>query len=188
MIALGFDPGFAHLGIGAVDGRRARFIHTVNTSTDDSDAYRFQVLRMEIVRVIIELKPSAIGVEDITGARQGGFQRRNSSKAEHIRRVVGIIEGAAAHAGIPFFEHTPHKWRSTAGVQQGASAAQEARIITQLTGATPSMSRTGRISGHAVAALGLAVTTERQMRIGGWQPQRPGTGNPKRKRGGRRAA
>lgn len=157
---MGVDPGFAAMGLSVVSGGRALDAWTVRTASVLPDGARFELLKGALIDWFHAHSVVAVICEDISGARQGGWQSgKTNSKAEHIRRVVGIAEGIAASEGVPFIEIKPHEWRKAVGLGRSSTNEQDKRAVRAITGWP------GRLSGHAAAALAIAVAGERRLRI-----------------------
>ena len=161
-MTIGVDPGFAQGAVGVVQDRRAVYSKMFRTSPGAHDRDRFDSIIAELLIPVrmFEGRIRAIACEAITGARQGGFKsKQTSDKAEHIRRVVGNVHAIAVLTGVPFEEVLPFDWRAVVGVRGASSNERDKRAVRAVTGWTAKV-----FSGHAAAALGVAVAGERAVK------------------------
>ena len=115
---LGLDPGLRRMGWGVIDVSGSRLMHVAHgvivSSSEDGLGVRLFALHREVERVIAELKPASIAVEQ-------AFVHRDPSAALKLGHARAIALLAAAQAGLEIAEYTPnHIKKSVVGVGHAA--------------------------------------------------------------------
>lgn len=104
MRVLGIDPGTAICGYGVIDVKGSKLIpvvySSITTSPKQSDAERLEILYEELTKVIEEIKPDKVGVEEL-------FFNKNVTTAITVGQARGVILLAAQRHKIPIYEYTP---------------------------------------------------------------------------------
>jgi Holliday junction resolvasome RuvABC endonuclease subunit len=103
---VGFDPGFAHLGIMVIDfapsSVRCVFTRKVTTTTDMPDEQRLDLLAREIESVIHRLAPTAVGYEAVAAVAAGVSDSTPKSAAAHrLLEVLGMIRSSCIRWRVP---------------------------------------------------------------------------------------
>ena len=111
---LGLDPGLGRMGWGAIDCEGTRLRHVAHgvivTRAADSLGVRLLALHTEVARVIAELHPGAIAVEQ-------AFVHKDPSAALKLGHARAVALLAAAQAGLDIAEYAPnHIKKSVVGV------------------------------------------------------------------------
>jgi len=102
-ITLGFDPGTALLGYGAIRGTNEPSLIDVGVIETDSHAAmpdRLLTLHKEVSALIAEFHPDTVAVEKL-------FFARNVTTAIAVGQARGVILLAAAQAGVDVAEYSP---------------------------------------------------------------------------------
>jgi crossover junction endodeoxyribonuclease RuvC len=123
---LGLDPGLRRMGWGVIDVSGSRLMHVAHgvivSSSEDGLGIRLFTLHREVERVIAELKPAAIAVEQ-------AFVHRDPSAALKLGHARAIALLAAAQAGLEIAEYTPnHIKKSVVGVGHAAKEQVQAMV------------------------------------------------------------
>jgi crossover junction endodeoxyribonuclease RuvC len=111
---LGLDPGLGHMGWGVIDCEGMRLAHVAHgviaTRAADSLGLRLLALHAEVSRIIADLKPGAIAVEQ-------AFVHKDPSAALKLGHARAVALLAAAQAGLDIAEYAPnHIKKSVVGV------------------------------------------------------------------------
>jgi len=123
---LGLDPGLRRMGWGVIDIAGTRLTHVAHgviaSDAEDSLGVRLCVLHRELERVIAELRPGAIAVEQ-------AFVHRDPSAALKLGHARAIALLAAAQVGLEIAEYTPnHIKKSVVGVGHAAKEQVQAMV------------------------------------------------------------
>jgi crossover junction endodeoxyribonuclease RuvC len=123
---LGLDPGLRRMGWGVIEVAGSKLTHVghgvIATEATDSLGVRLFVLHREIERVIAELRPVAISVEQ-------AFVHRDPSAALKLGHARAIALLAAAQAGLEIAEYSPnHIKKSVVGVGHAAKEQVQAMV------------------------------------------------------------
>jgi crossover junction endodeoxyribonuclease RuvC len=126
---LGLDPGLRRMGWGVIDVAGLRLAHVahgvIESEAEDSLGLRLLALHEELSRVVAELKPHAIAVEQ-------AFVHRDPSAALKLGHARAVALLAAAQAGLEIAEYTPnHIKKSVVGVGH-ADKAQVLLMVRRL--------------------------------------------------------
>ncbi|MDR1117519.1 MAG: crossover junction endodeoxyribonuclease RuvC [Oscillospiraceae bacterium] len=104
MRILGFDPGIATVGYGAVDYIGNKFslcrYGTVKTAAGLPLSLRLMEIADDAGKLIELLRPDAIAVEEL-------FFSANVKTGIHVAHGRGVLLLECRRAGIPIFEYTP---------------------------------------------------------------------------------
>jgi crossover junction endodeoxyribonuclease RuvC len=123
---LGLDPGLRRMGWGAIDCSGSRLLHVAHgvIATDSETALgtRLALLHREICRVIAELKPTAIAIEQ-------AFVHRDPSAALKLGQARAVAFLAGAQAGLEIAEYAPnHIKKSVVGVGHAGKEQVQAMV------------------------------------------------------------
>jgi len=104
MTILGVDPGTARLGWGVVKDKNSKQTvgdyDCLETKKNKSDAARLKILFDAFTKILIELKPDAVAVEDL-------FFFKNHTTVIKVSQARGVILLAAENLKIPTFSYSP---------------------------------------------------------------------------------
>jgi crossover junction endodeoxyribonuclease RuvC len=104
MKILGIDPGFAIVGIGAIDYAGNKFsalnYGKIETSAGLPMPNRLKTIYTSLNTWIAEISPDAVAVEQL-------FFNTNTKTAIAVAQARGVIVLACELAGIPIYEYTP---------------------------------------------------------------------------------
>ena len=111
---LGLDPGLGRMGWGVIDFSGTKLSHVAHgviaTRPSDELAFRLLALHGEVARIIAELRPGAIAVEQ-------AFVHKDPSAALKLGHARAVALLAAAQAGLDIAEYAPnHIKKSVVGV------------------------------------------------------------------------
>jgi crossover junction endodeoxyribonuclease RuvC len=111
---LGLDPGLGRMGWGVIDVEGTRLSHVAHgvivTRSADGLGLRLMKLHGEVARIIDELRPGAIAVEQ-------AFVHKDPSAALKLGHARAVALLAAAQAGLDIAEYAPnHIKKSMVGV------------------------------------------------------------------------
>jgi crossover junction endodeoxyribonuclease RuvC len=103
---LGLDPGLGRMGWGAIDVDGSKLLHVAHgviaTRAGDSLGLRLLKLHGEVARIIAELRPGAIAVEQ-------AFVHKDPSAALKLGHARAVALLAAAQAGLDIAEYAPNQ-------------------------------------------------------------------------------
>ena len=154
LIALGIDPGFAHLGLATVLRDGASYHVGVMTShhtvTSDGDATDRVAIMRDAVRIFLESHSlvRVVGIEDVEVRRHRG-EKIDPSGILHVARVLGGIEEVCSRKHV--YVMRASEWRRAIGAGHGTNAEVRAaveRVVGPLD---------RRTSVHARDAVGIAL-------------------------------
>ena len=134
MRVLGIDPGYAIVGWGVVDYAGNRFapvdFGAVCTDAGVPFERRLDEVYAGIKEVIERTRPEVLAIEKL-------FYQHNQTTVIGVAEARGVILLAAAQAGLPIYEYTPHagkagcyrlrQGREKAGAGDDPRAAASAR-------------------------------------------------------------
>lgn len=104
MKIVGIDPGYAIVGVGAVEYRKNRFVAAqygaITTPVGMPAPDRLKVIYDEISEVLDTYKPDAVSIEEL-------FFNNNAKTAIMVGQARGVLLVAAANRSIPIYEYTP---------------------------------------------------------------------------------
>ncbi len=123
---LGLDPGLGRMGWGVIDVSGSRLTHVAHgvivTTVAEGLAYRLLVLHREVARVIDELRPASIAVEQ-------SFVHKDPSAALKLGHARAVALLAAAQAGLEIAEYTPNHIKKSV---VGAGHAGKEQILAMV--------------------------------------------------------
>ena len=104
MRIIGIDPGYAIVGVGAVDYRGNKFVGAeygaITTPAGMPTPERLRIIYSEISEVLDSYKPDAVAIEEL-------FFKNNAKTAITVGQARGVLVVAAANRNIPIYEYTP---------------------------------------------------------------------------------
>ncbi|HUO97797.1 MAG TPA: crossover junction endodeoxyribonuclease RuvC [Rhizomicrobium sp.] len=123
---LGLDPGLSRMGWGAIDCEGTRLAHVAHgvivTRPAETLGLRLLGLYNEIARIILEIRPQAIAVEQ-------AFVHKDPSAALKLGHARAIALLAAAQAGLDIAEYAPnHIKKSVVGVGHAGKEQVQAMV------------------------------------------------------------
>lgn len=155
-IILGVDPSVACCGLGAIerDTRKIILLETVRTTTEHTDAARFQYIYRRICAAIRSSRAQAVAVEEQRRVQAGAHGRGevNSDNSKTLV-VVGLAMAAAWAHGFPAFFVTTQRSRiALLGNGKGnAKKADVKRAVDRMAGGA-----FGVFSTDAAEAIAIA--------------------------------
>jgi crossover junction endodeoxyribonuclease RuvC len=166
VLALGIDPGYAHLGIGLVEllPTRTRCVHheTFITKTRDEVDDRLDAIAEHLFQVIEHYNPAAIGFEDQAGVEVAASRRAKDEdegvwsnvNSRRVHEVVGIIRAAARFYDLARYRLAVSSVKCAVLGKGGSRAKKDAvkERVRAIFG-IPSLSE------HAADALAVAIGT-----------------------------
>ena len=123
---LGLDPGLSRMGWGVIDVSGSKLSHVAHgvivTRAADGLGLRLLALHSEITRIIAELHPGAIAVEQ-------AFVHKDPSAALKLGHARAIALLAAAQAGLDIAEYAPnHIKKSVVGAGHAGKEQVQAMV------------------------------------------------------------
>ncbi len=104
MRILGVDPGYAIVGVGAIDYEGNHFkvvdFGAITTQAGEDMFDRLKTIYDEMVKLIEYVKPDAVAIEEL-------FFQNNQKTAINVAQARGVLILAAKNKNIPVFEYTP---------------------------------------------------------------------------------
>lgn len=104
MRIIGIDPGYAIVGVGAVDYTGNRFTGAqygaITTPAGMPTPQRLKIIYDEISEVMDTYKPDAVSIEEL-------FFNNNAKTAIVVGQARGVLLLAAQMREIPIYEYTP---------------------------------------------------------------------------------
>lgn len=145
---LGLDPGLGRMGWGVIDVSGSRLSHVAHgvivTRAGDGLGLRLLKLHGEVVRIIAELQPGAIAVEQ-------AFVHKDPSAALKLGHARAIALLAAAQAGLEIAEYAPNHIKKSV---VGAGHADKVQVQVMVKRLLPAC---GVEAGDAADALAAAI-------------------------------
>lgn len=127
MRVLGIDPGTATTGFGAIEssGSRIKLIDygIIATRPDMDMAGRLCIVNRELHRVLEEINPDAVAVEQL-------YYHRNAKTVIPVAQSRGVVLMTTAMAGIPVSEYTPLQVKQ-AVVGYGSAEKKQVQFMVQ---------------------------------------------------------
>jgi crossover junction endodeoxyribonuclease RuvC len=156
---LGLDPGLGRMGWGVIEVSGTRLGHiahgVIATTTAEGLGFRLMALHREVVKVIAELRPTHIAVEQ-------AFVHKDPSAALKLGHARAVALLAAAQAGLEIAEYTPnHIKKSVVGVGHADKAQVLAMVRRLLPTAGVSQTDAADALAAAIAHAHLAGTNNR---------------------------
>lgn len=104
MRIIGIDPGYAIVGVGAVEYVGNKFVASeygaITTPAGMPTPERLRIIYKEISDVLDSYKPDAVAIEEL-------FFNNNAKTAIAVGQARGVLIVAAANRNIPIYEYTP---------------------------------------------------------------------------------
>ncbi len=145
---LGLDPGLGRMGWGVIDVSGSRLSHVAHgviaTRAGDGLGLRLLKLHGEVVRIIAELQPGAIAVEQ-------AFVHKDPAAALKLGHARAIALLAAAQAGLEIAEYAPNHIKKSV---VGAGHADKVQVQAMVKRLLPAC---GVEAGDAADALAAAI-------------------------------
>lgn len=156
---LGLDPGLGRMGWGAIDCEGTRLMHVAHgvivTRPADCLGVRLLALHGEVTRVIAELHPGAIAVEQ-------AFVHKDPSAALKLGHARAVALLAAAQAGLDIAEYAPnHIKKSVVGVGHAGKEQVQAMVRRLLPACRVEAADASDALAAAIAHAHLAGTRAR---------------------------
>ena len=156
---LGLDPGLGRMGWGVIDVEGTRLSHVAHgvivTRAGDSLGLRLMKLHGEVARIIDELHPGAIAVEQ-------AFVHKDPSAALKLGHARAVALLAAAQAGLDIAEYAPnHIKKSVVGVGHAGKEQVMAMVKRLLPACGVEASAAADALAAAIAHAHLAGTRAR---------------------------
>ncbi|MBE7438718.1 MAG: crossover junction endodeoxyribonuclease RuvC [Spirochaetales bacterium] len=150
-MVLGFDPGFAITGWGALEKKEHKVVvrgyGTLETAPADAMTLRLSRLFTDVNALIAEFRPERCVVERL-------FFTRNQKTAAGVYQARGVILAAIGLAGLPLLELTPQEIKQALTGSGRASKSDVLRMVERLLGVRPQ--RDDAADGLACALAGLS--------------------------------
>lgn len=131
MTILGFDPGTAITGYGALqqEGQKVTVLTfgCITTPANLAAPRRLQRIYEEVSRLLDQYQPDVVVTERL-------FFNRNETTALSVGRTIGVILLAAAQRGIEWVEYTPLQVKTAVVGYGGAEKKQIQYMVTRLLG------------------------------------------------------
>lgn len=147
---IGIDPGLANTGFGVVDVKNGRIslvsYGVIETPSSEEHEVRLLAIYNRLLAVLDEFRPDEAEIEAL-------FFSRNTSSALAVAEAKGVITLCLAQQGIPVFEYTPNRIKSSVTGTQSAdkeTVEQYVKILLNL--------KTEPKPDHAADALAGAIT------------------------------
>ncbi|HEX2592470.1 MAG TPA: crossover junction endodeoxyribonuclease RuvC [Rhizomicrobium sp.] len=156
---LGLDPGLGRMGWGVIAVTGSRLEHVAHgvivTTTAEGLGFRLMALHREVARVIEDLRPAHIAVEQ-------AFVHKDPSAALKLGHARAVALLAAAQAGLEIAEYTPnHIKKSVVGVGHAGKEQVMAMVKRLLPTAGVNQSDAADALAAAIAHAHLAGTNNR---------------------------
>ncbi len=156
---LGLDPGLARMGWGAIDCAGTRLTHVahgvIQTRAAECLGLRLLALHTEVTRIIAELRPDAIAVEQ-------AFVAKDPSAALKLGLARAVAMLAAAQAGLEIAEYAPnHIKKSVVGVGHAGKEQVQAMVRRLLPACGVEQADAADALAAAIAHAALAGTRAR---------------------------
>lgn len=156
---MGLDPGLSRMGWGMIDVTGTKLTHVghgvIQTTTSEQLGYRLLRLHTEVTRIIAELTPDAIAVEQ-------AFVAKDPTAALKLGHARAIALLAAAEAGLEIAEYAPnHIKKSVVGVGHAEKEQVMAMVKRLLPTCGVSQADAADALAAAIAHASLAGTRAR---------------------------
>lgn len=104
MVIIGVDPGYAIVGIGAIELKGSKFrtldYGAITTEAGEKTTSRLRQIYNGMTFYLNKYKPDCVSIEEL-------FFNSNKTTAIKVAQARGVILLAATNAGIPVYEYTP---------------------------------------------------------------------------------
>jgi crossover junction endodeoxyribonuclease RuvC len=130
MVTIGIDPGTARLGYGVLDDEpapRALAYGVVETPAGLPMEQRLALLYDAVADLIAEHRPRTLAVEQL-------FFARNVTTALAVGQARGVVQLAAARAGLRVAEYTPAEVKQAVAGYGKADKAQMQEMVRLILG------------------------------------------------------
>lgn len=158
MVILGFDPGLATLGYGAIEAERgnAKVLDygVVLTPKDENLAVRLCMLEEGVKKIIDKFRPSEIAVEEL-------FFAKNVTTGINVAHARGVLLLTAVKECGRIFEYTPLQIKQALTGYGRADKNQIQQMVKTLL-RLPSVPK----PDDAADALAVALTHSQTNRLG----------------------
>ena len=128
---IGIDPGYAIVGIGAVDyiGNKFRTLEygAITTPAGMSTVDRLKKIYDELTLYLEKYKPDAVAVEEL-------FFNSNQKTAINVAQARGVILVAVKNANVPVYEYTPLQVKQSVTGYGRAQKGQIQQMVKTLLG------------------------------------------------------
>jgi crossover junction endodeoxyribonuclease RuvC len=158
---LGLDPGLGRMGWGVIDVDGTRLSHVAHgvivTRAAAGLGLRLMMLHGEVARIIDEMRPGAIAVEQ-------AFVHKDPSAALKLGHARAVALLAAAQAGLEIAEYAPnHIKKSVVGVGHAGKEQVQAMVRRLLPACGVETADAADALAAAIAHAHLAGTRARIM-------------------------
>ncbi len=154
---LGIDPGSLHLGVGCIDkkGNALRLVaaRIIHAPPRDSLFARLELIHQELKRLVDELQPQEVAVEDI-------FHAKNARSAFHLGMARGVAIAACLGRGIKIFGYAPTQVKSVV-TGYGRADKEQVKKMVRLTLGVPL-----ELGYDATDAVAVAICHASTARLG----------------------
>jgi crossover junction endodeoxyribonuclease RuvC len=156
---LGLDPGLGRMGWGVIDCAGTKLTHVAHgvivTKPAECLGLRLLALHTEVARIIAELRPGAIAVEQ-------AFVAKDPSAALKLGHARAVALLAAAQAGLDIAEYAPnHIKKSVVGVGHAGKEQVQAMVKRLLPACGVDQADAADALAAAIAHASLAGTRAR---------------------------
>ena len=166
MKILGVDPGLAHVGAAVVDVGGARPVvvctRPLRTTPSLPEDARWRSIALDLVEMIRDYHPTAVGVEAQRGAWLGRARRgETNSDALATIECVGLVRGIAAIYDLPVLMVEPSTVKIAVLGRGGGRAGKDAVIaaVRRLFVGCPTA-----CTSHQADAMAIALAVGRRLR------------------------
>lgn len=128
---MGIDPGLAVTGIAVVDGARLVYRGNVKTPTTDSDDKRGAFICSTVAKLISELAPAAVWIEDYEYQGEARTNNTTNVRMHVLLRALGMAAVSVSKAPVQFVKR--NTWRRYVAKTDDALKA----ILARMTGLQP---------------------------------------------------
>ena len=131
MIIIGIDPGYAIVGIGAVEYRGNRFrtleYGAITTPAGMNTVDRLKKIYDEMNMYLDKYSPDAVAIEEL-------FFNSNQKTAINVAQARGVLLVAVRNRNIPIFEYTPLQVKQSVTGYGRADKGQIQQMVKMLLG------------------------------------------------------
>lgn len=131
MIIIGIDPGYAIVGIGAVEYRGNKFrtleYGAITTPAGMDTVDRLKKIYDEMNMYLDKYSPDAVAIEEL-------FFNSNQKTAINVAQARGVLLVAVRNRNIPIFEYTPLQVKQSVTGYGRADKGQIQQMVKMLLG------------------------------------------------------
>lgn len=131
VIIIGIDPGYAIVGIGAVEYRGNRFrtleYGAITTPAGMNTVDRLKKIYDEMNMYLDKYSPDAVAIEEL-------FFNSNQKTAINVAQARGVLLVAVRNRNIPIFEYTPLQVKQSVTGYGRADKGQIQQMVKMLLG------------------------------------------------------